>query len=209
MLVGGRGGDRGHQGRGSPHAATSASSGRSEDEVAAGAGHRQRCHVVLERTDVAAGKELQVRHRPLQVEVRVVLPGEPDATEDLDALLGAVRGRVERHRAGDAGAEHPLAVMRGVGLAPGRCRVPGHRGTLLDGHQHVGQRVLDGLELADGPAELHAHLGVVGRRLEAPAGQPGALRRGQREGQRADLVTGHPDLVRGGDGEHRRRAARC
>ena len=47
------------------------------------------------------------------------------------------------------------------------------------GDQHVGQRVLDRLELADGPAELHPHLGVLRRRLEAPAGDPRALRRGR------------------------------
>ena len=80
----------------------------------------------------------------LQVEVRVVLPGEADAAEDLDALLGAVGGGVERDGAGDARAEVracrtvvPVAV-----LAPGRGGVPGHRGALLDGHQHVGQRCL-------------------------------------------------------------------
>ncbi len=186
------------------------------------AGHRQCRHVVFERTDITAGKELQVRHGPLQVEVRVVFPGEPDAPEDLDALLGAVSRRLERHRARDARAEQPAGVVRRViragrdsvgrparlarvarfaHFAPGGCGVPRHRRTLLDGHQHVGERVLDGLELADGPAELHAHLGVVGRRLETPSSQSGALRSGQGECERAHLVAGHPDLLRARDSE--------
>ena len=90
---------------------------------------------------------------------------------------------------GDAGAEVAVGVV--PVLAPRRRGVPGHRGALLDGHEHVGQRVLDRLELADGPAELDPHLGVLRRRLEAPACDPGALRRGQDQRQAAHLCVGH------------------
>ena len=54
-------------------------------------------------SDVASDDKLPVGHGPLEVEVRVVLPGEADAAEDLDALLGAVGGRIERDGTGDAG----------------------------------------------------------------------------------------------------------
>ena len=117
--------------------------------------------------------------------------------EELDALLGAVRRRPERHGAGDARAQVAVAGRVGsptVVLAPGGRGVPGHRGGLLDRDQHVGQRVLDRLELADGPAELDAHLGVLRRSVQAPAGDACALGRGQRQRQAAHVVVGHHDL---------------
>jgi hypothetical protein len=157
-------------------------------QVAARAPDGERRHLVLERSDIPSGDQLQVGHGPLEVEVRIVLPGEADAAEYLDALLGAVRGRLERDGARDARAE---IVVRGAAvLAPGRRRVPGHRGALLDRDQHVGERMLDGLELADGPAELDPHLGVLRRRLETPAGDPRALGRDQHLGQTAYFGVG-------------------
>ncbi len=69
----------------------------------------------------------------------------------------------------------------GRSLAPRRGGVPGHRGALLHRHQHVGQRVLDRLELADGPAELDPDLGVLRCRLQTPARDPRAL--GRRQGE--------------------------
>ena len=78
-------------------------------QVAPGAGDGQGGHLVLERADVAAGEQLQVGHGPLQVEVGIVLPGEADAPEQLDALLGAVRGRPQGHGAGDACAQVAIA----------------------------------------------------------------------------------------------------
>ena len=84
-------------------------------------------------------------------------------------------------------------------LAPGGGGVPGHRRALLDGHQHVGQRVLDRLELPDGPPELDPHLGVLRRRLEAPAGDPRALGGHQEQGQGADLGVGHEQRSGGHD----------
>ena len=52
-----------------------------------------------------------------------------------------------------------------------QCGVPHHGTRLLHSNKKVGALVLDGLELADGPAELFAHLGVGRRRVEAPAGE--------------------------------------
>ena len=51
--------------------------------------------------------------------------------------------------------------------------------------QHVGQPVLDRLELPDGPAELHPDLGVLGGRLEAPPGPAHLLGRHQGRGHLA------------------------
>ena len=78
-------------------------------QVAPGAGDGQGGHLVLERAHVAAGEQLEVGHGPLQVEVGVVLPGEADAPEELNALLGAVCGGAQRHRAGDARAQVAIA----------------------------------------------------------------------------------------------------
>ena len=73
-----------------------------------------------------------------------------------------------------------VAVGLGEGGGGGKLRVvvrgrdagrPVDRGARrLDGDEHVGQPVLDGLEGADGPVELHAGLRVVGRHLEASLG---------------------------------------
>ena len=94
------------------------------------------------------------------------------------------------------------SVRPGVGvLAPGRRGVPGHRRALLDRDEHVGQRVLHRLELADGPAELDAHLGVLRCRVQAPAGDAGALGCGQRQGQAAHVLVGHHDLLARRHGE--------
>ena len=60
-------------------------------------------------------------------------------------------------------------------------RVPHRRRRLLHGHQHVGQPVLDRLELADGPAELLAGPGVLGGDVKAPAGPSGRLGREDHE----------------------------
>ena len=137
----------------------------------------------LERADIT--EELPVGHGALEVEVRVVLPREADASEHLDALLGTMRRSAEAHRAGHSctqGTFTAFATIR-FGRTPGGGSVPGDGGALLDSHQHVGQAVLDPLELADGSPELHPHLGVVRGRVEAPAGQPRALRRHQHKSQ--------------------------
>ena len=50
----------------------------------------------------------------------------------------------------------------------------------LDQHQHVGHPVLERLEGADRPAELHPGPAVVDRHLQRPAGQPGLRARPRR-----------------------------
>ena len=62
-------------------------------------------------------------------------------------------------------------------------RVP-HRGPgRLEGDEHVGAAVLHRLELPDRPTELHPHLGVLGRRRDAPVGHADRHRPGQHLGQ--------------------------
>ena len=97
-----------------------------------------------------ATEERPVRGRPLDVEVGVVLPGETDAAEGLDRLA----------------AHQPLAVVagglgHGYGAGPaGRVLVDGGDGEVAQGagplqsEEHVAHLVLDGLEGADGDAEL-------------------------------------------------------
>ena len=60
-----------------------------------------------------------------------------------------------------------------------RSDVPGGRGDRLGGLEHLGAQVLDRLEGADLLAELLAHLGVVDRGRQAPAGHAGGLGGGQ------------------------------
>ena len=76
----------------------SASGGRSAVRLRRAPGDRQGRHLVLERADVAAGDQLQVGHGPLQVEVRVVLPGEADAAEDLPRRMSALARAINSPR---------------------------------------------------------------------------------------------------------------
>ena len=99
-----------------------------------------------------------------------MLPGEADPAQHLDAVLGAVDGGVESEDGG-----HRRRERSGIGVGHGPGRVPRRGPGLLDGHEHVGDLVLDGLELADGSPELFPHLGVGCGRVEAPAGQAGGL----------------------------------
>ena len=70
----------------------------------------------------------------------------------------------------------------------GQRDVPGRGGDGLAGLEHLGAEVLDGLEGADLLAELLAHLGVVDRRLQAPARDAGGLGGGQGDGRAAHQV---------------------
>src|SRR5688572_3065055 len=120
--------------------------------------------------------------RPLEVEVRRVLPGEADATVDLDVLGRGVEVGVGAVGLGQRGHGGELVVqLRGAPTG-----VVGGRLGRLDLEQHVGALVLDGLERADGPTELHAVLGVLHGGLEAHLGP-------------ADLLGGEAD---GGEVEH-------
>src|ERR1700730_701218 len=100
--------------------------------------------------------------RPLEVEVGVVLPGEAEAAVDLDVLGGGVEVRVGAVRLGEARHNRELLVVLGGG--PRRVVRPRLRRLNLE--QHVRALVLDGLERADGPPELHAHLRVVDCHLQ-------------------------------------------
>src|SRR3990172_646578 len=99
---------------------------------------------------------------PLEVEVQVVLPGEPDAAVELDASAGDPAVRVRDVGLGHADRE----------LAFGHPFVHGPRGivrdrlAVLDVHQHVRRLVLDALVGADGPAESLPDLRVLDRHLE-------------------------------------------
>ena len=97
--------------------------------------------------------------------MRVVLPREADAAERLHAVLAVRERGVERERRAARRSRHasPLSDSpHGAG------RVPDRGARELGAGEHVGAAVLDALELADRPAELHAHLRVLGRGLDAP-----------------------------------------
>ena len=124
------------------------------------------------------GGSLGVDHRlegggPAEVEVGVVLPGEPDAAVHLDVELRALVTGAQRECGGHGrGIGELVAALFG---RPGG--VPHRRGGELGRDEHVGAVVLDGLERGDGPAELHAHLGVGRGLLGALDRHAGALRR--------------------------------
>ncbi len=126
---------------------------------------------------------------PTQVQVRVVLPGDADAAEHLDAVLGVgLRGR---HPRGDGNRRRdgqlPILGVGGRGL---RSIGRGDRG-LLGTQQHLGAQMLDGLETADRLAELLTHLGVFGGGVQGPAGHTGGLGGQDRGDQVLDPTCGH------------------
>ena len=67
---------------------------------------------------------------------------------------------------------------------------PHRRARELGARQHVGAAVLHALELADRPAELHAHLRVLGRRVDTPLRDPDRLRREQHRREVAHALRG-------------------
>ncbi len=119
-----------------------------------------------------------------------MLPGETDAAVHLDAILRAVlRGGGCQCR-GDRGSEFESDFLRtGFAVLVDRAGGVPYRGSgSLGVRDHLGALVLDGLELADGPAELLADLGVCGGGVGTPArdadGLGGQQRRHQRPRQR-------------------------
>ena len=115
--------------------------------------------------------------------MRVVLPREPDAAEDLDAVLARSRTpRRARARVAADDASGRVAVVE-CGLRG----VPRRGARELDAATHVGALVLDALELPDRSAELHTVLGVLGRGVHAPLRDADELGRDQRRGELADL----------------------
>ena len=147
--------------------------------------------------DVAC-RRLCVRDRlerggPAEIQVGVVLPGEADAAVHLDVELRALVGRRQRERGGHGRGQRQLIAS----LLGGAGGVPYRRGGELGGHEHVGAVVLDRLEGGDGPAELHAHLGVGGRLLGALGGDAGRLGGDDEAGQVDEHLAPAGDDVRG------------
>ncbi len=88
--------------------------------------------------------------------MRVVLPGEADAAEDLDRGV-ADGGQPARECLGAQRRQVPLGGVGGVGRPQ---RVDDAAAREFDGLVHVDAQVLDRLEAADRLVELPAHLGV-------------------------------------------------
>ncbi len=99
--------------------------------------------------------------RALQEQVSLELPRVPDATVHLDARPSRPVGGVRRHQ---PGARHG-ASRSGV-LVDEHGRVVHGSAGCLHRHRGVGELVLDGLERADGAAELLPLLGVAHAEVE-------------------------------------------
>ena len=93
----------------------------------------------------------------LEVQVRLVLPGESDATVHLNAVGGdpTEGSRTCRLR----NAHRQCGIVTAIGQRPHR--VIGRRSGVLEVDEHVGELVLDRLKGSDVAAELHTGLGVV------------------------------------------------
>lgn len=163
---------------------------------------------------VGGAEELAGEDGPAQLEVGVVLPGEADAAEDLDGVLGAgVRGLGcggggerggEPAHAGfrDAGPGGSAAGTRRPGLVGGAGGVPGEGAGLFEADEHVGAEVLDRLERPDGPSELLADSGVFDGGVQAPGGAPAGVGGEEDGGQVGDErgVQGQHPVCRDVDG---------
>ena len=111
-----------------------------------------------------------------------MLPGEADAAQHLDAVLGVVDRVVQRQRGGGRGRQR----MPGGRLVGGAGGVPGQGGGAFGPADHGGAQVLDRLKRADRAAELPAGAGIVGGRAAAPGRHPGRFGRVQGGRQVAD-----------------------
>ena len=100
-----------------------------------------------------------------------MLPGEPDSAVYLRVQVRVLVGGGQGQRRGHGRGVGELVASRGGG--PGR--VPHGSRRQLGGDQHVGAVVLDGLEHADRPAELLAHLRILAGHRGALAGHAGRL----------------------------------
>ena len=119
---------------------------------------------------------LDVQHRsdrrgPPQVQVSVVLPGEPDPAVYLDVEVSvADRGRNGQHSRDGRGVAELVAADLGPSGIPGGGR------RQLGRYQHVRAMMLDRLESRDRPAELLANLRVLGRLLRGLSRDADCLR---------------------------------
>ena len=87
--------------------------------------------------------------------MRIVLPGEPHAAEDLDRIASCIDRAVDRQRSRSLSAQHGLELACLIGdVIDGLCCIPHQGRHLLDAKQQVREPVLHGLELTDGAAEL-------------------------------------------------------
>ncbi len=105
---------------------------------------------------VGGPQELRQRNAPPPVQVDVVLPGEPDAAEQRQAVEGQVHRRLDH---GDRGRRRGQGFLVGR-AAQGPGPVPHGRGHDLELDERAGALVLDRLERADHPPERLALLGV-------------------------------------------------
>ena len=138
-----------------------------------------------------------------QVQMGVVLPGDADAAEHLDAVLRVGLGGVDRLRGGDRRGDGQL-----IGItADGRRRVGGRHRDPPGAQQHLGTKVLDRLEAADRFAELFADLGVPGGGLQCPSGDTGRFGGQQGGGEIVEAASRHrqPESRRTVEGHRRER----
>lgn len=146
---------------------------------------------------VAGAEQLPGDEGAAQVDVRVVFPGEADAAEDLDAVLGAGVGGVEGGAGGQRGQQgaHVGRFVRGPG------RVPDQGAGLFEAYQHVGAQVFDALEPSDGSSELLARLRVLGGGVDRPGGGAAGVGGEEDAGQVPDQGGVEGEEAAGGDGD--------
>src|SRR6478672_7930146 len=113
-----------------------------------------------------------------QVEVEVVLPGEPDAAVDLEALLRELRAGIAGVRLGDAHDLRRGGPSVGDRVGGGRRRSGAHLGPEAD----VGEDVLERLERTDRTPERDARLGIFDGDLGEPTHGADRLRDRERDG---------------------------
>ena len=104
---------------------------------------------------------------PTEVQVRVVLPGDPDSAEHLNAVLDVGLRGLDPDARGDSRGNGQLAV---IAVSCGAGSIGGGHRHLLGAAQHLGAQVLDRLEAADRLAELLTHLGVGDGGIQRPSG---------------------------------------
>src|SRR5690606_6587401 len=118
------------------------------DDVSGGVEQRRELRALLGRVP----EELLGVLLALEPDVHVALPGEADAAVQLHRAVGRERARIRR-----GGLRHAREPQRVRGILVERAgRGVGQRARAVDRQHDVDQRVLDGLEEADRPLELHA-----------------------------------------------------
>ena len=128
-----------------------------------------------------------------------MLPGDADAAEHLDAVLGVGLGHVDARGGRDSRGDRQLRI---VGTVGGMCGIARGDRDLLGAQQHLRAHVLDRLEAADRLAELLANLRVFGGGLQCPARQPGGLGGLHGRGEVLDALPRNGQHLGGGVGKH-------